>query len=205
MRQGDFKPAQVIGGWSTLATGQTLSAVAGVVGFCLLVSLGAQVRIPVPWSDVPMTLQALAVLLTGFMLPPRRAVAATVLYLLCGVAGLPVFAAGSAGLAGPTGGYLVGFVVAAWLVSVLKGDGRGTLGRLVAAGAVGTLAIFALGTTWRLILAGLCGWFSGDVALAVTTGLMPFLAKAVVELFIAVMLVVSVSGLRYNRRRRGAL
>lgn len=193
--------AQSIAGLRTAVTGQMLSVVGPIIGCGMLVALGAQVRIPVPWSDVPMTLQALAVLLTGFLLPPRSAVAATVLYLLCGAAGLPVFIAGSTGLAGPTGGYLVGFVVAAWLVSVLKGTREPTFGRLLVAGFIGTFAILALGMAWRMILAGLWGSFGGDVGLAAMTGLMPFLPKAVVELFLAATLVVSVHGMRYNHRR----
>jgi hypothetical protein len=74
-----------------------------VIGFAAFTALGAQVRVPVPWSDVPMTLQSLAVLMVGFTLGPVAACSAMLLYLGCGAAGLPVFAPGSAGLFGATG------------------------------------------------------------------------------------------------------
>lgn len=203
MRPGDFHLIPIAGS-EAIASGRVLSVCAKVIGCVMLISLGAQVRIPLPWSDVPMTLQLLAVLLTGLMLPPAGAVAATLLYLTCGVAGLPVFAAGSTGLAGPTGGYLVGFVLAAGLVSVLKGGREAGLGRLLAVSAVGSLVILALGAIWRLVLAYVWGLFGGNAGLAVTTGLMPFLAKAVVEIFLAVTLAVSIRGPRGGRARRDA-
>lgn len=171
------------------------------MGCCLLVSLGAQVRIPVPGTDVFMTLQPLAVLLTGFALSPRRALAATLLYLACGTVGLPVFA-GSGGLAGPTAGYLIGFVVAAWLISVLKGGHGAGFGTLLLAGAAGLLVIFALGIAWRIGLVYVLGLYDGDVWFVVSTGLIPFLAKTVVELLVAVTLVVSVRRPRPGRPLR---
>jgi len=162
---------------------RAVPAAVGVPLFCLLVCLGAQVRMPIPGTDVPLTLQLLAVLLTGFALTPARATTAVLLYLLGGAAGLPVFAPGSAGLIGPTGGYIVGFVAAALLVSVLKGGGEAGFARLLAAGAVGTVAVFAVGVGWRVV------WFGGDARFAVVTGLTPFVVKAVVELLFAVILV----------------
>lgn len=199
MKQADLKPARSFVGSLAFANGRALSAAASVGAFCLLVSLGAQVRVPVPGTDVPMTLQLPAVLLTGFALTPPRAAAAMLLYLLCGAAGLPVFAPGLAGLAGPAGGYIVGFVAAAWLVSTLKGGSEAGFGRLLVAGAAGTFAVFALGVGARVI------WFGGDVRLAVATGLTPFVAKTAVELLFAATLASSVRGWRRDRTRRRAL
>jgi biotin transport system substrate-specific component len=160
-----------------------------------LITLGALVRVPIPGTDVPMTLQLLAVLVTGFVLTPRRAVAATLAYLGCGVAGLPVFAS-TAGLAGPTAGYLAGFVLAAWLVAVLKGARSPHAARLMLAGAAGVLVVFVLGVAWRLVLARLAGLGGGDCAVVVMTGLAPFAGKAVVELLLAVTIAVSVVRLK---------
>ncbi len=89
-----------------------------ILGASALTALGAQIAIPVPWSPVPITGQTFAVLLSGAVLGARRAFLAQALYLAQGSIGLPVFAAGSAGLAalaGPTGGYLVAFPFAAAL------------------------------------------------------------------------------------------
>lgn len=136
-----------------------------------------------------MTLQVLAVLLVGFALPPRRAIAAMTLYLGCGLTGLPVFAPGSTGLLGGTGGYLVGFWLCAWLVSVMTGGRQAGFGRLLAAGAAGMCVVFVLGIAWRILLVTIWGWFEGNVGMAIVTGLAPFAIKAVVELLLAATLV----------------
>jgi len=165
----------------------------------LLVALGAHVRIVLPTTDVPMTLQSLGVLLCGFWLRPRDAVAAMLAYLALGAAGLPVFAPGSAGMFGGTAGYLVGFVVAAWLVAMLKGEPTASVVRLVLVGAAGTAAVFLCGIVWRVAL------FGGDVEVAIATGLVPFLPKAAVQLGVAVSLVVSLRGRRSWDRRPDAV
>ena len=88
----------------------------------VLVALSAQVAVALPFSPVPVTGQTLAVLVVGMLLGPRRGALSLILYATEGAAGLPVFAGGSYGLsrlAGPTAGYLLGFIVAAWAVGWL--------------------------------------------------------------------------------------
>lgn len=166
----------------------------GVAGFCLLTALAAQVRIPVLGTVVPMTLQLLAVLLAGLMLRPGPAAGAMLAYLALGTLGLPVFCAGSLGVMGPTGGYIVGFVGAAWLVSVFRGDESAGAARLLVAGAIGLIVVFAIGVGWQVV------WFGGDLRLAVATGFLPFVMKALVELLLAVGVCLKLRG-RRNRRR----
>lgn len=156
---------------------------ARIAGFAALLALASQVRVPVPFSDVPMTLQLLAVLLAGFMLSPRDAAASVLLFLAVGATGLPVFSPGSAGVFGSTGGYLVGFLVAAVVVALATAGRRSSLGRLVLAGAIGSSIVLGCGVTWRAL------FFGGDLGLALATGFWPFLPKAMVELAIAVGLV----------------
>jgi len=165
------------------------------LGCCLLVTLAAQVRVPVPGTEVPMTLQLLAVVLTGLSLSPREAVAALSTYLILGAAGLPVFSPGSTGLFGPTAGYLVGFIPAAWAVSLVRGPRCEAVSRLLGAGAVGVAVVFSCGVGWRL------AWLNGDWRLALQTGLFPFALKAVVELGLAAALAVTVR--RWHERRSG--
>jgi len=91
----------------------------GVAIFTTLTTLGAFVRIPLPFTPVPLTLQTFFVLLGGAMLGSAAGSSSQSLYLILGASGLPVFAGARGGLshlAGPTGGYLIGFVVAAYLV-----------------------------------------------------------------------------------------
>lgn len=154
-----------------------------VLAFAALTALGAQVRIPVPWSDVPMTLQSLAVLIAGFTLGPIAACSAMLLYLACGAAGLPVFAPGSAGLFGATGGYLVGFVFAALTISLLRGRREASAGRLLISGAAGLMVLFAFGLAWRYVYAMISGLNPGALLAA---GVVPFIPKAIVELLLAV-------------------
>ena len=182
MKAQEFPVAATTAAAMPAAGWRVASAGATVVGAGALVAAGAHIRVPVPGTDVPMTLQLLAVLLVGLTLSPRRAAAALLLYVLVGVAGLPVFAPGSLGLSGSTGGYIVGFVPAAWLTSVLRGSNCGAI-RLMAAAGVGTASVLAIGVAWRVLMLG------GNVGLALSTGLAPFVGKALVELLLAVTLV----------------
>ncbi|MCH8148938.1 MAG: biotin transporter BioY [Planctomycetes bacterium] len=159
---------------------------------CGLIVLGAQVRIPLPPSPVPMTLQLLGVLIVGLTLAPTHAVSAAVLYLLCGVAGLPVFSDGSAGIFGPTGGFLVGFVASAWLVSYIAGRSEIGFRRLLLAATCGTVVLFALGVGWLSV-------WRGDVRLAIEMGFFPFALKAALQVPLAAMLVVQIHRIRDPR------
>lgn len=154
-----------------------------VVGASLATALAAQAAVPVPWSPVPITGQTFAVLLSGAVLGARRAALAQVLYLAEGALGLPVFAAGGAGVAklvGPTGGYLLAFPVAAALTGALaeRGWDRRFLSML-AAMLVASGVIFALG------LAVLAAFVPADRLLA--AGLVPFLPGDLVKAALAAL------------------
>lgn len=117
----------------------------------MLTVIGAQIAIQVPPSPVPITGQTLAVVLAGGALGARRGAASQTLYVLLGLL-LPVYADGGQGLGvlwGPTGGYLVGFVIAAAIVGKLAemGADRRVLAA-TAAFAGGQLAIFGIGVPW---------------------------------------------------------
>ncbi len=144
--------------------------VALIAGFSLVIALGAQVAIPLPFTPVPVTLQTLAVLLAGCLLGGVRGSLAVIAYLGEGFAGLPVFSGGTAGvghLLGPTGGYLVGFIPAAYIAGLLSEKGLvlrwpGALLTL----AVGDLALFVPGTVWLGAYVGM--------EKAVALGFLPF-------------------------------
>ena len=126
-------------------------------GLALLGSgvLAASAQVVLPAWPVPATLQSLAVLLLGALGGPRLGAAAVALYLLEGALGLPVFAGGNAGpaaLAGPTGGYLLGFPPAAWLAGQA---GRGPLWRQGGVLLAAHLLLFVPGVAW---LTGFVGW-----------------------------------------------
>jgi biotin transport system substrate-specific component len=154
--------------------------VIGLAGI-LLLSLAAQVQIPL--QPVPITGQTFGVLLVGALLGARRGALTIAGYVTAGVAGLPVFAGGATGLArlfGPTGGYLIGFVAAAWLVGWLSE--RGWDRRLTTAAAamlLGTAVIYFFGLPW---LSFFVGWRQ-----VVALGLAPFIVGDVLKLALAAL------------------
>lgn len=150
----------------------------------LLIALAAQLAVPLPFSPVPVTGQTFAVLLVGAAFGARLGAATVGLYLVEGLLGLPVFAPGGAvgpaRFLGPTGGYLVGFVAAAYVVGALAE--RGWDRRLLSAALamlVGQVMIYAFG------LAGLARFLPLDRLLA--AGLLPFIPGDVVKLALAAL------------------
>lgn len=144
-----------------------------VVGAALLTAAASQLRIPLGFSPVPITGGTFAVLLTGAALGPARGAAGQATYLLLGAAGLPFFSGGTGGvsyLMGASGGYLVGFVVAAALVGACarRGWDRSPLG-MAATFGLGSLVIYAFGVPWLAVVGSLG---AGD---ALVQGLLPFL------------------------------
>lgn len=147
-----------------------------------LIALAAQVKIVVAFSPVPLTGQTFAVLLVAAALG-RLGLASIVAYLIEGAVGLPVFAGGAAGAAymvGPTGGYLLGFALAAAVVgsAAERGWDRHLLTAL-AAMLLGEIAIYAGGLAWlarfvpagRLLDAGLIPFIPGDLVKMVLAAL----------------------------------
>ena len=137
--------------------GTRVRHIALVVAGTLFVSLCAQVYIPT--LPVPFTGQTFGVLLVGGALGFRRGLVALLLYLAIGAIGIPVYAQGKSGLdviQGVTGGYLVGFVVAAALVGRLAELGWDRrIGGALAMMAIGTAVIYAIGVPWLKLAAGL--------------------------------------------------
>lgn len=135
-----------------------------------LIAVGAFLVIPI--GPVPIVLQNLFVLVAGILLGRRWAAVSVGVYLLAGACGLPVFAGGTGGLGrlvGPTGGYLFGFLAAAYIVGLLAERARQRAPLEVLAMVAGSLAIYALGIPWLKWVTGM----SWGQALAV--GCYPFL------------------------------
>ncbi|GBE30676.1 MAG TPA: biotin transporter BioY [Bacteroidetes bacterium] len=158
---------------------EVLLSLALILAFTALTSLGALVRIPLPMTPVPITLQTLMVLLAGAMLGSKRGLASQFLYVVWGVSGLPLFAGAAAGfaiIAGPTGGYLIGFIVAAFIVGQLI-DRADTLLKQVGVFSLGTAAILLIGWIQLSVL-----FAGGNFAHGLTLGVLPFLPGAVLKI-----------------------
>lgn len=163
-----------------------------------LIAVLAQVRVPI--GPVPITGQTLGVLLVGALLGSRQGPLSVTIYLGQGFIGLPVFTGGTTGLArltGPTGGYLIGFVVAALVVGWLSE--RGWSRRFTTAAAamlLGSVCVYALGLPW---LASFIG-----TGAALRLGLLCFIPGDLLKLLLAAAAVsggwLVLSGQRVDRR-----
>ena len=150
--------------------------VAIIVGFALFVAVCAQIAVKIPTTTVPITGQTFAVLLTGGALGSRRGGLSMLTYLVMGMATVPVFAPSSSFLGEKTfhvlfpwsgtsgqifdmssGGYIVGFALAAYLVGLLAEKGWDRRSSVPLAMIIGSLAVYAIGLPWL-------GWFIGSGA-----------------------------------------
>jgi biotin transport system substrate-specific component len=146
-----------------------------------LTAVGAFLSIPI--GPVPIVLQNLFVLLTGLLLSRRWALASMAIYLLAGTCGLPVFAGGTGGigkLIGPTGGYLLGYLPAVYLIAMVseKKAGRVVYDVLAMVGA--SLIIYAFGVSWLKTITAM-PWSK-----ALTVGMVPFLIGDALKIAAAV-------------------
>jgi biotin transport system substrate-specific component len=157
--------------------------VALVVGAALLTAVCAQLAIPLGFSPVPVTGQTFAVLLTGAALGPVRGAAGQALYVLLGLVGLPFYSDASSGpdvLFGATGGYLIGFVVAAWLTGALAKRGLDRDVRTASlAFLAGSIVIFAFGVPWLAVVADL------SLSEAIVQGFLPFIPGGLLKAALA--------------------
>lgn len=167
---------------------QTAQRTAAVALVTALTAAAAQISIPLPFTPVPFTFQPMVVLLGGAALGARLGMTSQILYLALGIAGLPVFAAspllpqGILRLAGPTGGYLISYPLAAFAAGWLaeRGFDRRYL-TSVAAMAAGLAIVFACGVLWLGFFVQPARGLGGAMA----TGLVPFFAADIAKLFAA--------------------
>jgi len=135
-----------------------------------LIAAGAYLALPI--GPVPIVLQNFFVFLSGILLGPRWGAASVGVYLMAGALGLPVFAGGIGGIgrfAGPTGGYLLGYLPAVFVIGWIskKSKGRGALD--VLAMVCGSIVIYTCGVSWLKILSGM------TLAKTLAVGMYPFI------------------------------
>jgi len=164
--------------------------VASVAFFAALTAATAQFSVHLPFTQVPVTLQPIVVLLSGLVLGARLGAVSQCLYLAAGIAGLPVFALsatlpmGPLRLLGPTGGYLMAYPLAAFAVGACaeRGLDRRWAGALLAM-LLGLAVIYACGMLWLGYFARL-GGVPASVGLrqAFSTGIAPFAIADVLKI-----------------------
>lgn len=177
--------AEVSSPWPAAAT------VAAPVALAVALFLAAQVRIPLPWTPVPVTLQTLVILVGGAWLGAGRAVAGTILYIAVAAAGLPVlsgFRGGFSAFTGPTGGYVLGWLLAAFLLGRTLGAGTAnrrpaSVLRVAGLMAAASLIILACGTLHLGLFLGL------SLQEALWMGVLPFLPGDALKVAVATAII----------------
>ncbi|MFH1414588.1 MAG: biotin transporter BioY [Elusimicrobiota bacterium] len=145
--------------------------------FAVLTAAGALIVVPVPFSPVPITLQTMFTILAGAILGKKLGMFSQLVYILMGVAGLPVFSKGGSGIGvlfGPTGGYIIGFVLAAYVCGLLVEKGYDLIGMVS-----GIVLIYITGIIQLKYVLGLI-WLK-----AFAVGVFPFIPGAVIKIVIA--------------------
>ena len=148
-----------------------------------LMAAGAFFAIPI--GPVPIVLQNMFVFLAGLLLGSRWGLASVAVYLLTGAVGLPVFAGGLGGIGrivGPTGGYLIGYLPAVFIIGIISEKGHPRIGRDIAAMICGTVVLYACGVSWLKILTGMT-W-----AKTLAAGMYPFLVGDVLKIVAAALI-----------------
>jgi len=175
-------------GASASASFVPMARAAAVVFAVALTALAAQFTVVVPFTAVPFTFTPLVVMLVGAALGSRLGAASQVAYLAAGLAGLQVFAPsvilppGAARLLGPTGGYLLAYPLAAFVVGRLAERGWDrTFPSSVTAMLAGLAVIYAGGLTWMVA-------YTGSFQAAFTQGVLPFVLADVVKAVMAALL-----------------
>ncbi len=162
--------------------------------FAALTAAVSFFKIPLPFTPVPITLQTLMVLLSGAMLGSNYGALAMIIYLLLGLIGLPVFSGGSSGLgilAGPTGGFLLSFPIAAFVIGKLTRTKK--LPVLLFGMFIGTLIIYIFGAIQGTLVThlGLSAIFVGWI--------LPFIIGDTIKLLLAVWIAKSIDINKYLR------
>lgn len=190
-------------GWARAVAGagmgeRVAATTLGVLAFAVMTALGAHVRIALPFTPVPITLQTLFVALAGASLGPALGPMSQGLYILAGGLGLPIFAGGVGGwlhlVQGPTGGYLLGFLAATGLTGWMIRRREARVSWILLSMAAGHAVIYLCGTVWLALVLGV------SLERAVTLGALPFLAGDAAKLCVAAGLFRGA-----NRRIRTAL
>lgn len=159
--------------------------ISGIITFTFLTIIGAHIAIPLPFTPVPLTLQTLFVILSGAFLGAVEGGASQLSYLILGIAGLPVFAGGAFGLSrlfGPTGGYLIGFVVASYFLGWFLKRENTSWGKTLT-GILGALLIlYSLGVLQLALV------MKVSLQKAFLLGVLPFMPGEAAKMVLAVLI-----------------
>ena len=153
-----------------------------------ILCVSAMITIPVPFSPVPYTAQTLVIALTGMLLTPAQGCTVVIVYILVGVCGLPVFAGlgtGPGAILGPTGGYILSWLITVPVISLLKGR-RYVMVRYCMAAVAGLSVSYVMGSLYVM-------WQTQiSPAAALMTGVVPYIVPDLIKLILAAVIARSV-------------
>ena len=180
--------------------GASVNKTAEMTRMALMVAMNcvsAYIIIPLPFSLSPLALQTMIVNLTGYVLNAKQAFMTMLVYLLVGLAGVPVFTGGSAGpgkLFGPTGGYIIGFLFTAVFLAYFRGE-KYSFKRYALLGCViGIPLIYVFGVVQLKLITGM-GWDK-----AIMTGALPFIPLDIVKCLAAAVISGPINRIFANNR-----
>lgn len=180
--------------------GASVNKTAEMTRMALMVAMNcvsAYIIIPLPFSLSPIALQTLIVNLTGYVLNAKQAFMTMLVYLLVGLAGVPVFTGGSAGpgkLFGPTGGYIIGFLFTAVFLAYFRGE-KYSFKRYALLGCViGIPLIYVFGVVQLKLITGM-GWDK-----AIMTGALPFIPLDILKCLAAAVIAYPINRIFANNR-----
>ena len=180
--------------------GASVNKTAEMTRMALMVAMNcvsAYIIIPLPFSLSPIALQTLIVNLTGYVLNAKQAFMTMLVYLLVGLAGVPVFTGGSAGpgkLFGPTGGYIIGFLFTAVFLAYFRGEKYSFKRYALLGCVVGIPLIYVFGVVQLKLVTGM-GWDK-----AIMTGALPFIPLDIVKCLAAAVIAYPINRIFANNR-----
>lgn len=180
--------------------GANVNKTAEMTKMALMVAMNcvsAYIIIPLPFSLSPLALQTMIVNLTGYVLNAKQAFMTMLVYLLVGLAGVPVFTGGSAGpgkLFGPTGGYIIGFLFTAVFLAYFRGEKYNFKSYALLGCVIGIPLIYVFGVVQLKLITGM-GWDK-----AIMTGALPFIPLDIVKCLAAAVIAGPINRIFANNR-----
>jgi len=168
-----------------IITNKVICRALGVLTFIICTALGAFVRIPLPFTPVPITLQTFFVLLSGAFLGARLGGLAQASYIFLGMLGLPVFTGSGSGLvyfSGPTSGYLVGFFFASLFIGEAIKHSRRNFSSVFTIFCIADIMLLSFGVSWLKLISG------APLKTLFTTGFLPFIIGDIFKAILATVL-----------------
>jgi len=154
--------------------------------FTVLIIIGGYISFPIPLSPLPIVLSDFFAMLAGLFLGKKWGSASVGLFLFLGALGLPTFAGGKAGLVvlfGPTGGFLLGFLVSAFVVGLISGKGKPSLLKDFLALFLGNIFLYSVGVSWLKFILKLT-WREG-----IALGFLPFIPGIIIKVVVSIILI----------------